>query len=120
MNNIIYKQNLKICVVGAGYVGMSMAILLADKYDVVLLDINTQKVNCINQRISPIKDDLIEEYLSNHPLKLTASCSITDTCINADYVIIATPTNYNEKTNAFDTASVETCIDQILDCNSHP
>lgn len=121
MNNINRYKNhgLKICVVGAGYVGTSMAILLAEKYDVVLVDINSRKVDCINQRISPIKDNLIEEYLLTHQLHLSATSSLIEACQKVDYVIIATPTNYNEKTNAFDTHSVETCIDQVIDCNNH-
>lgn len=105
---------LKIAVVGIGYVGLSNAILLAQHNDVVLLDINEQRVAFINQKKSPIDDKKISEFLSTKSLDLTATTDKKLAYQNADFIIIATPTNYDPKSNFFDTSSVEKVIDDIL------
>ena len=110
---------MKIAVVGAGYVGLSNAILLAQHHEVYLIDIIQDKIDKINQRISPFADKEIEEYLSGHPLQLTA---ITDGCSvykAVDYVIISTPTNYDSKKDYFDTSSVERVVSDVLSCGSN-
>ncbi len=106
---------MKIIVIGAGYVGVSNAVLLAIKNEVELVDIVDEKVNMINNRISPISDDYITEYLKKD-INLTAT---TSTDFNADFIIIATPTNYNSTTNSFDTSSVDNIIKDILDNNKN-
>ena len=110
---------MKIAVVGAGYVGLSNAILLAQHHEVYLIDIIQDKIDKINQRISPFADKEIEEYLSGHPLQLTA---ITDGCSvykAVDYVIISTPTDYDSKKDYFDTSSVERVVSDVLSCGSN-
>ena len=105
---------MKIAVVGAGYVGLSNAILLAQHHEVYLIDIIQDKIDKINQRISPFADKEIEEYLSGHPLQLTAimdGCSVYKA---VDYVIISTPTNYDSKKDYFDTSSVERVVSDVL------
>ena len=110
---------MKIAVVGAGYVGLSNAILLAQHHEVYLIDIIQDKIDKINQRISPFADKEIEEYLSGHPLQLT---EITDGCSvykAVDYVIISTPTDYDSKKDYFDTGSVERVVSDVLSCGSN-
>lgn len=106
------EQN--ITVVGAGYVGMSMATLLSTKHKVTVIDTLEHKVRMINERISPIKDDDIEYYFANNTLNLKATTDPAEAYRNADYVIIATPTNYDEETHKFDTRSIEATVDAIL------
>ncbi len=103
----------KIAVVGTGYVGLSLSILLAQANEVVALDICPKKVSNLNNRISPIDDAEISSYLKNASLKLRATLDKSDAYLNADYIIIATPTNYNDQTNTFDTESVESVISDI-------
>ena len=105
-----------IVVAGTGYVGLSNAILLAQYNNVIALDINQDKVNLINQKVSPIEDKEIQEYLNNTPLHLNAT---TDKSVyhDADIVIIATPTNYDESSHHFDTSSVENVIESVLEVN---
>ena len=98
---------MKIAVVGIGYVGLSLAILLSQKNEVVAYDINKDKVDKINSRISPINDNYIIKYLNKKRLKLTATDDYSEAFRNADYIIICTPTNYNETYNSFDTSSIE-------------
>lgn len=108
---------MKIAVAGTGYVGISNAVLLAQNNDVWAVDILSEKVNMLNCRISPIADSEIEEYLKTKPLNLTAT---TDGCAayaDAEFVIVATPTNYDPVKNFFDTSSVEAVIEQVLSCN---
>ncbi|WP_168541938.1 nucleotide sugar dehydrogenase [Acinetobacter sp. A2] len=108
----------KICVVGTGYVGLSNAVLFARDHYVTSLDINAQRVEMINQRQSPIADDYIEQALSKQELNLTATLNAEEAYKDADYIIIATPTNYDVETNYFDTSSIESVIAQILPINT--
>lgn len=98
---------MKIVVVGTGYVGLSIATLLAQKHEVVALDINAEKVALINQRIPPIVDEQISYYFEHNHLNLRATDDPTDAYPDADYIVIATPTNYDPETNHFNTSSVE-------------
>ena len=104
---------MKIAVIGIGYVGLSNAIVLAQKNEVVLVDIVEEKVNLINSRQSPITEPLIEEYLKHHNLNLSATLNLQSACEVADFVLIATPTDYNDQTNSFDTSSVEDIIEKV-------
>lgn len=110
---------MKIAVVGIGYVGLSLAILLSQKNEVVAYDINKDKVDKINSRISPINDNYIIKYLNKKRLKLTATDDYSEAFRNADYIIICTPTNYNETYNSFDTSSIEDTIYKIKKINKH-
>lgn len=107
----------KIGVIGAGYVGMSIAILLSQQNEVVIIDIDKNKVNKINKGISPINDEYIEEYLNNNNLNIFATLDYS-ILKGFDYVIICTPTNYIEEKNSFDTSSIESAIEKILDINN--
>lgn len=108
---------MKIAVAGAGYVGLSNAILLAQNNEVVIKDIDESKVNLINQKKSPIIDKDIEDYLANKHLNLRATLDKKQAYENADFVIIATPTDYDPITNYFNTKSVEAVISEVLDIN---
>ena len=108
---------MKIAVAGIGYVGLSIAVLLAQHHEVVAVDITKEKVDMVNQRISPIQDDFIENYMAQKPLNLTATQDGLSAYQDADYVVIATPTNYDSKCNYFDTKAVESVIDQVLSIN---
>lgn len=107
----------KITIVGTGYVGMSMAVLLAQQNEVTALDIEINRVNLINQGNSTVSDKEIEEYLRNKTLDLSATQDSDLAYKSAEFVIIATPTDYDPKTNFFDTNSVETVISEILERN---
>lgn len=108
---------MKIVVAGTGYVGLSNAILLAQHNQVVAVDVLEQKVKMINEKISPIEDSEIKEYLSTKKLDLTATVDGDTAYVGADYVIISTPTNYDEKLNYFDTSSVESVVENVLRVN---
>ncbi len=105
---------MKIAVAGTGYVGLSLATLLSLKNEVVALDIIKEKVDMINNRISPIKDYYIEDYFKNKKLNLRATLDYKDAFEDAKYIIISTPTNYDEKENYFDTSSVEDVIQKVI------
>lgn len=104
----------KIAVAGAGYVGLSIGVLLSQRHSVYLVDVVTEKVDLINQRKSPIRDDEIEKFLSEKELTLTATLNVKEAYSGADLVVVAVPTNYNSETNHFDTSAVELAIRQSL------
>ena len=108
---------MKITVIGTGYVGLSLATLLARKHEVRALDISEEKVNKINNRISPIIDHEIEDCFRNEELNLKATLNKREALEGSDYIIIATPTNYDEKLNYFDTSSVEDALRNALEYN---
>lgn len=103
---------MKISVIGAGYVGLSLAVLLSRKHEVVALDVIPEKVDMINRRISPIADRDIENYFSSEKLNLLATLDYED-CKASDYFIIATPTDYDPKSNSFDTTPIDVALDNI-------
>ena len=108
---------MKIAVAGTGYVGLSIATLLAQHHEVMAVDIIEDKVNKINNRISPIQDEYIEKYLKEKELNLTATLNAEDAYKDAVFVIIAAPTNYDSKKNFFDTSAVESVIQQVMEIN---
>ncbi len=108
---------MKIAVAGTGYVGLSLAVLLSQHNEVIALDVVEEKVNKINNRISPIQDNEIEEYLRNKELNLKATLCPEEAYVGADYVIVATPTNYDSKLNHFDTSAVESVLDVVTKLN---
>ena len=109
---------MKIAVAGTGYVGLSMATLLAQHNEVVAVDIIPEKVDMINRRMSPIQDEYIEKYFAEKDLNLVATLDASAAYRDADFVIIAAPTNYDSQKNFFDTSAVESVIDKVLDCGS--
>ena len=106
---------MKIAVAGTGYVGMSLATLLSQKNEVVALDVIPEKVKMINDRLSPIKDEYIEKYFNEKDLNLRATLDYKDAFDGARFVIISTPTNYDENTHYFDTSSVEDVIKKVIE-----
>ena len=111
------EKDLKIAVAGTGYVGLSMATLLAQLHEVMAVDVVPEKIDLINHRQSPIQDDYIEQYLREKPLRLTATLDADMAYKDADFVVIATPTNYDPAKNYFDTTYVEEVIDKVLSVN---
>jgi UDPglucose 6-dehydrogenase len=107
-----------IAIIGSGYVGMSLAILLSQRHKVNIYDLDEKKLERIDQKLSPIKDDLIDDYLHTKNLKLYTKNSLNEAVKNANIIIVATPTNYDENKNFFDTDSVDETINQILRVNS--
>ena len=112
-------KNIKITVVGSGYVGMSLSVLLSTKNDVTVLDIDESRVKKINKKISTIADEDIDLYLKEKNLSLFATTEAKKAFSEAKFIVIATPTNYNHKTNYFDTSSVDQLTNDILKVNSN-
>ena len=110
-------KNIKIAVAGTGYVGLSIATLLSQHHQVTAVDVIPEKVNLINQRKSPIQDDYIEKYLAEKELNLTATLDGTKAYSDADFVVIAAPTNYDPVKNYFDTSHVEEVIELVKSVN---
>ena len=110
-------KDIKIAVAGTGYVGLSIATLLSQHHQVKAVDVIPEKVEKLNNRISPIQDDYIEKYLSEKPLNFVATLDGKDAYKDADFVVIATPTNYDPEKNYFDTSRVEDVIDLVLEVN---
>ena len=111
------KKKYTIAVAGTGYVGLSIAILLAQHHKVYAVDIVPEKVELINQKKSPIQDEYIEKYLLEKKLDLTATLNAEEAYRKADFVVIAAPTNYNSEKNFFDTSAVESVIQLVMECN---
>ena len=109
---------MKIAVAGTGYVGMSMATLISQRHSVVAVDIVPEKVDMVNRRVSPIQDEYIEQYFAEKELDLVATLDAESAYKDADFVIIATPTNYDPQRNFFDTSAVEKVIEAVLAANS--
>ncbi len=110
-------KDIKIAVAGTGYVGLSLAVLLAQNHDVTAVDIIPEKVDLINRKKSPIQDDYIEKYLAEKPLRLTATLDGGAAYKDADFVIVAAPTNYDSQKNFFDTSAVESVIEKVKEVN---
>ena len=110
-------KNYKIAVAGTGYVGLSLGVLLSQHHQVVAVDIVQAKVDMINNKKSPIQDDYIEKYLAEKDLNLTATLDAKEAYSDADFVVIAAPTNYDSKKNFFDTSAVEAVIKLVIEYN---
>ena len=110
-------KDLKIAVAGTGYVGLSIATLLSQHHHVTAVDIVPEKVELINNRKSPIRDEYIEKYLAEKELDLTATLDAKEAYSDADFVVIAAPTNYDSKKNFFDTSAVEAVIKLVIEYN---
>ena len=110
-------KDIKIAVAGTGYVGLSIATLLSQHHHVTAVDVIPEKVEKLNNKISPIQDDYIEKYLAENPLALFAPLYGKAAYADADFVVIAAPTNYDPVNNYFDTSHVEEVIDLVLEVN---
>ena len=110
-------KDLQIAVAGTGYVGMSIATLLSQHHKVTAVDVIPEKVEKINQRISPIQDDYIEKFFAEKELQLTATLDGAAAYRDADFIVIAAPTNYDPVKNFFDTHHIEDVIDLVLSVN---
>ena len=110
-------EDIKIAVAGTGYVGLSIATLLSQHHQVKAVDVIPEKVEKLNNRISPIQDDYIEKYLAEKSLNLVATLDGKNAYSDADFVVIAAPTNYDPVKNYFDTSRVEEVIDLVLEVN---
>ena len=108
---------MKIAVAGTGYVGLSMATLLSQHNKVVAVDIVPEKVEMINNRLSPVQDEYIEKYFAQKDLDLTATLDASAAYADADFVVIAAPTNYDSRLNFFDTSAVESVIEKVIEVN---
>ena len=107
----------KIAVAGAGYVGMAMAVLLSQHHQVTVVDVVPEKISMINRRQSPVRDDVMQQVLSHTPLQLSATLDAQAAYADADFVVIAVPTNYDDVTQRFQTAAVEEVIGLVTQCN---
>lgn len=110
---------MKITVAGLGYVGLSLACLLAQKYEVTAIDIVPEKIKLIKNKKSPIKDQEIEDFLAHKELHLTPTCIGKEAYQDADYIIVAAPTNYDDESHQFDTGAVESVITEIMKYNDY-
>lgn len=110
---------MKIAIAGTGYVGMSLAVLFAQKHPVTAVDVVAEKVEMINRGVSPVRDAYIERYLREKKLDLVATMDSEQAYSQADIIVIATPTNYDPETNFFDTSSVENVLETVIRCNPH-
>ena len=117
MLNSKFERKMKIAVAGTGYVGLSIATLLSQHHPVMAVDVIPEKVEKINRRISPIQDEYIEKYLAEKELNLTATLDAEAAYKDADFVVVAAPTNYDSKKNFFDTSAVESVIAQVMKYN---
>ena len=108
---------MKIAVAGTGYVGLSLAVLLAQNHEVTAVDLIPEKVEKINHRVSPIQDAEIERFFSEKTLNLTATLDAKSAYSDAHFVVIAAPTNYDSKKNFFDTSALESVIHTVMQCN---
>ena len=109
---------MNITIIGLGYVGLSLAVLLSQKHNVIALDIDGEKVNKIKNKISPIKDRHITEYLNKKDLNLVSTSKYDEAFSNCEFAIICTPANYDSKNNKFDLKSVKFSIEEIIKYNS--
>lgn len=119
LNILLIMKTYKIAVAGTGYVGMSIATLLAQHHQVTAVDVIPEKVEKINHQVSPIQDEYIEKYLAEKPLNLTATLDGVAAYKDADFVVIAAPTNYDPIKNYFDTSHVEEVIELVKSVNPH-
>lgn len=110
-------KDVKVAVAGTGYVGLSIATLLSQHHQVIAVDVIPEKVEKLNNKISPIQDDYIEKYLAEKSLNLVATLDGKSAYADADFVVIAAPTNYDPVKNYFDTTHVEEVIDMVLEVN---
>ena len=117
MNINTATNNLKIAVAGTGYVGLSIATLLAQHHQVIAVDVIQEKVDVLNSKQSPIQDEYLEVYLKEKTLNLTATLDYKRAYKDADFVVIAVPTNYDPVKNYFNTSRVEEVIDLVLEVN---
>lgn len=108
----------KITVVGIGYVGLSLSVLLSERFKVSAVDIDVHKVDMVNERISPLNDPEIKEYMINKDLNLSATINLQEGIKDSDLIVISTPTNYDEESKVFDTSSIENILNQLTDLNS--
>ena len=108
---------MKIAIAGTGYVGLSIATLLAQNNEVVAVDIIAEKVEKINKRISPIQDEYIEKYFKEKELNLTATLDTKEAYTDADFVVVAAPTNYDTQKNFFDTSAIENVVESVIKYN---
>ena len=117
LKNMRTFKDLKVAVAGTGYVGLSIATLLAQHHKVIAVDIVPEKIDMINNRKSPLQDEYIEKYLAEKELDLYATLDAEKAYKEADFVVIAAPTNYDSRKNFFDTSAVEDIIKLVLRCN---
>lgn len=111
---------MKIAVIGLGYVGVANAVLLAQSHEVVAVDVQQSRVDAVNERRAPVVDDMVTKYLTEKQLNLRGTLDFTEAVTGADYVVIATPTDYDEVTDSFNTSTVESVLQQVADSGEHP